>query len=81
MRFIFSIIYCSSFLNSTDNKVCDSMSGLRMKPDDFKVIKVIGRGAFGEVQLVRHKSTKKVFAMKLLSKYEMVRNYVPTTNQ
>ena len=43
-----------------------------MKASDFNVIKVIGRGAFGEVQLVRHKSTKKVFAMKLLSKYEMV---------
>lgn len=44
-----------------------------MKPSDFNVIKVIGRGAFGEVQLVRHRSTKKVYAMKLLSKYEMVR--------
>jgi Rho-associated protein kinase 1 len=45
-----------------------------MKPNDFNVIKVIGRGAFGEVQLVRHKSTRKVYAMKLLSKYEMVRS-------
>ena len=43
-----------------------------MKPNDFNVIKVIGRGAFGEVQLVRHRSTRKVYAMKLLSKYEMV---------
>ncbi|GBO38365.1 Rho-associated protein kinase 2 [Araneus ventricosus] len=44
----------------------------RMKADDFTVIKTIGRGAFGEVQLVRHKSTKKLYAMKLLSKFEMV---------
>jgi serine/threonine protein kinase len=43
-----------------------------MRPADFNVIKVIGRGAFGEVQLVRLRSTKKVYAMKLLSKYEMV---------
>lgn len=43
-----------------------------MKPEDFQVVKVIGRGAFGEVQLVRHKSTKHVYAMKLLSKFEMV---------
>ena len=43
-----------------------------MRATDFNVIKVIGRGAFGEVQLVRHKFTRKVFAMKLLSKYEMV---------
>ena len=31
-----------------------------MKADDFNLIKVIGRGAFGEVQLVRHKYTSKV---------------------
>lgn len=47
---------------------------MRMRMDDFTLIKVIGRGAFGEVQLVRHKSTQKVYAMKLLSKFEMVRN-------
>lgn len=45
---------------------------MRMRTDDFTLIKVIGRGAFGEVQLVRHKSTQKVYAMKLLSKFEMV---------
>ncbi|CAG2115910.1 unnamed protein product, partial [Medioppia subpectinata] len=41
----------------------------RSKPEDFSVIKIIGRGAFGEVQLVRHKYTKQVYAMKLLSKF------------
>lgn len=46
---------------------------MRMKPDDFNLIKVIGRGAFGEVQLVRHKSMNRVFAMKLLSKFEMIK--------
>lgn len=39
-----------------------------MNLNDFNLIKVIGRGAFGEVQLVRHKSTKTVYAMKKLSK-------------
>ena len=56
----------------TDAKVADEISHLRVKQEDFSVIKVIGRGAFGQVQLVRHKSTKKVYAMKLLSKFEMV---------
>ena len=32
----------------------------RMKQDNYNLIKVIGRGAFNEVQLVRHKSTNKV---------------------
>ncbi|XP_058836769.1 rho-associated protein kinase 1 [Topomyia yanbarensis] len=45
---------------------------LRMKPDDFIPIKLIGRGSFGEVQLVRHKTSKQVYAMKRLSKYEMI---------
>lgn len=44
-----------------------------MNPDDFNVLKVIGRGAFGEVQLVRHKSTNNLYAMKRLSKFEMIK--------
>ena len=36
--------------------------------DDFKIIKVIGRGSFGKVCLVEYKKTKEVFAMKSLRK-------------
>ncbi|XP_046918515.2 rho associated coiled-coil containing protein kinase [Dermatophagoides farinae] len=54
-------------------KYNDLIANSRMKPDDFNVIKVIGSGAFGEVKLVRHKYTKKVFAMKVLSKFEMIK--------
>ncbi|XP_035172537.1 rho-associated protein kinase 1 isoform X3 [Oxyura jamaicensis] len=49
------------------------MRDLRMKAEDYEVVKVIGRGAFGEVQLVRHKSSRRVYAMKLLSKFEMIK--------
>lgn len=45
----------------------------RLKHDDFEVIKTIGRGAFGKVDLVRHKTSKQVYAMKLLSKSEMIK--------
>lgn len=45
----------------------------RLKPSDFNVIKTIGRGAFGKVDLVRHKTSKQVYAMKLLSKSEMIK--------
>ncbi|XP_078253434.1 rho-associated protein kinase 1 [Rhinoraja longicauda] len=58
------------------NRYKDAMSkvrDLRMKAEDYEVVKVIGRGAFGEVQLVRHRGTRKVFAMKLLSKFEMIK--------
>uniref|UniRef100_A0A8C2XLP9 Rho-associated protein kinase n=1 Tax=Cyclopterus lumpus TaxID=8103 RepID=A0A8C2XLP9_CYCLU len=44
-----------------------------MKSEDFDRVKVIGRGAFGEVQLVRHKASQKVYAMKVLSKFEMIK--------
>ncbi|XP_054731193.1 rho-associated protein kinase 1 isoform X3 [Anastrepha obliqua] len=46
---------------------------LRMNVDDFDFIKLIGAGAFGEVQLVRHKSSRQVYAMKRLSKFEMMK--------
>lgn len=45
----------------------------RMNPEDFNVLKVIGRGAFGEVQLVRHRATNNLYAMKRLSKFEMIK--------
>lgn len=57
----------------TDGGLAKEIIDLRMKPQDFNVIKVIGRGAFGEVQLVRHKYNNKVYAMKRLSKFEMIK--------
>jgi len=45
-----------------------------MRVDDFILLKCMGRGAFGEVQLVRHKMTKQVYAMKTLSKFEMIKH-------
>uniref|UniRef100_A0A671QQL2 non-specific serine/threonine protein kinase n=1 Tax=Sinocyclocheilus anshuiensis TaxID=1608454 RepID=A0A671QQL2_9TELE len=46
---------------------------LQVKLDDFDRVKLIGRGAFGAVQLVRHKASQQVYAMKQLSKFEMVK--------
>ncbi|XP_063307564.1 rho-associated protein kinase 1 [Pelobates fuscus] len=61
-----------NFLNRYKDTI-SKIRDLRMKAEDYEVVKVIGRGAFGEVQLVRHKSTRKVYAMKLLSKLEMIK--------
>jgi serine/threonine protein kinase len=46
----------------------------RVNFDDFEAIKIIGRGAFGTVDLVRRKATGQVYAMKTLSKFEMVKD-------
>uniref|UniRef100_A0A8C7UCJ8 non-specific serine/threonine protein kinase n=1 Tax=Oncorhynchus mykiss TaxID=8022 RepID=A0A8C7UCJ8_ONCMY len=61
-----------NFLNRYKDTI-SKIRDLRMKAEDYEVVKVIGRGAFGEVQLVRHKATMKVYAMKLLSKFEMIK--------
>jgi len=39
---------------------------------DFEPIKTIGRGAFGEVRVVRKKDDKQVYALKMMQKKEMV---------
>ncbi|XP_029466913.1 serine/threonine-protein kinase MRCK gamma isoform X2 [Rhinatrema bivittatum] len=46
---------------------------MRLHREDFEILKVIGRGAFGEVAVVRLKGTEKVFAMKILHKWEMLK--------
>ena len=37
----------------TDEKAVNQLQEVQVKLDDFKKVKLIGRGAFGEVQLVR----------------------------
>ena len=45
----------------------------RINFSDFEPIKTLGRGAYGTVDLVRSKSVGQVYAMKTLSKFEMVK--------
>jgi serine/threonine protein kinase len=43
----------------------------RDKPENYQTLKIIGKGAFGEVKLVQKKQDGKVYAMKSLVKTEM----------
>lgn len=45
----------------------------RLAVEDFEILKVIGRGAFGEVAVVKSKTSEKVYAMKILNKWEMLK--------
>ena len=54
---------------SRDNSELDAQSlSIKVTYDDFEPIKLLGRGSFGEVLLVRLKANKKVYAMKILKK-------------
>ncbi|XP_061609300.1 rho-associated protein kinase 2-like isoform X2 [Phyllopteryx taeniolatus] len=61
-----------TFLNRYE-KAVSQLRELQVKLEDFEKVKVIGRGAYGEVQLVRHKASRKVYAMKKLNKFEMIK--------
>jgi len=41
-------------------------------PDDFTILKLIGKGTFGQVYQVRKKDTQRIYAMKVLSKKVIV---------
>lgn len=48
------------------------------KPENFSTLKIIGKGAFGEVKLVQRKNDGKIYALKSLVKQEMVREMQST---
>lgn len=61
--------------NSTVKKADEKQLG-KPKPtvSDFKPIKVLGRGSFGKVILVKHKVTGRLYAQKQLKKVTMIVN-------
>lgn len=65
----------SNFLKDLERKETEYMRLQRHKMgvDDFDLLTIIGRGAFGEVRLCREKTTGNVYAMKKLKKSEMLR--------
>ncbi|XP_065390705.1 myotonin-protein kinase isoform X25 [Macaca fascicularis] len=46
---------------------------VRLHRDDFEILKVIGRGAFSEVAVVKMKQTGQVYAMKIMNKWDMLK--------
>eukprot|EP00026_Physarum_polycephalum_P003932 Phypoly_transcript_03949.p1 GENE.Phypoly_transcript_03949~~Phypoly_transcript_03949.p1 ORF type:complete len:518 (+),score=108.34 Phypoly_transcript_03949:623-2176(+) len=65
----------SDLRKELDKKETEYMRFKRRKltPTDFETIKIIGRGAFGEVRLVKMKEGGELFAMKKLVKDEMLK--------
>ena len=53
----------------------DALCSKEVTLDNFIILKVIGKGAFAKVSLVKHKNSSKCYAMKALKKeYVEMRN-------
>lgn len=57
-------IYVESFYQSAERK--------HFGPEDFQILRLIGKGTFGQVYQVRKRDTKRIYAMKVLSKKVIV---------
>ncbi|XP_043543227.1 serine/threonine-protein kinase MRCK alpha-like isoform X4 [Chiloscyllium plagiosum] len=68
-------VQCSScsYSSRTAKPFTVKVKQMRLHKEDFEILKVIGRGAFGEVAVVKLKNVEKVFAMKILNKWEMLK--------
>jgi serine/threonine kinase 38 len=62
-------IVTSNHANTTQS----STQRKKMCADDFEDVKIIGRGAFAEVKVVRKKDDGQIFAMKVMKKVEMLK--------
>lgn len=56
-------------------QMCDRSQALTgaVTVRNFRTIKVIGKGSYGKVLLVEKKDTKKMYALKILKKGEILR--------
>uniref|UniRef100_A0A8D0HIL4 non-specific serine/threonine protein kinase n=1 Tax=Sphenodon punctatus TaxID=8508 RepID=A0A8D0HIL4_SPHPU len=64
---------CMSLSLFPASPVVTKVKQMGLHREDFEILKVIGRGAFGEVAVVRLRQSEKVFAMKILHKWEMLK--------
>ncbi|XP_054855466.1 myotonin-protein kinase isoform X2 [Eublepharis macularius] len=64
--------YIMEFLQWAE-PVTSRLKELQLQREDFEILKVIGRGAFSEVAVVKMKRTSQVYAMKIMNKWDMLK--------
>ena len=62
----------SSMIEEINNFFFKPYSGLSLSPHDFIPLKVLGKGSFGQVFLVKKRDTQEKFAMKILAKNKVI---------
>ena len=60
-------------LNEEHLKTFNSIANTKMTTDDFSILKVVGKGSYGKVLLVKKNDDQKVYAMKVLKKKNMIK--------
>ncbi|EDQ92082.1 uncharacterized protein MONBRDRAFT_5760 [Monosiga brevicollis MX1] len=61
------------FIFATDATAATEARATQIKRSSFETVKIIGRGAFGEVQVVRYKKTGEIYALKILNKWHLLK--------
>ncbi|KAM9384311.1 myotonin-protein kinase isoform 2-T2 [Pholidichthys leucotaenia] len=64
--------YISGFLQWAEPLV-RQVRKIRIKREDFHILKVIGRGTFSEVAVARMRGTQQVYALKIMNKWDLLR--------
>ena len=59
-------------LLSTVGKTIADVKGLRVNIKDFDEVKLIGQGHFGQVKVVKEKTTGEVYALKVIRKKDVL---------
>uniref|UniRef100_G1S1W0 Serine/threonine-protein kinase MRCK beta n=1 Tax=Nomascus leucogenys TaxID=61853 RepID=G1S1W0_NOMLE len=70
---LLDVLYVAEFLEGVTKPFTQLVKEMQLHREDFEIIKVIGRGAFGEVAVVKMKNTERIYAMKILNKWEMLK--------
>lgn len=56
-----------------EDDTLNSLTNNKMSIDDFVIMKVVGKGSYGKVLLVKRNDDQKIYAMKVLKKKHMIK--------
>ena len=68
----YSFFLIKKAIFSLNSLSLNSLLGIEVSIEDFKLIKVIGRGAFGKVMLVQKNGTDDLYALKSIRKEDII---------